>query len=43
MRRSRAVFRMNHYFWWAEGLHSGAEYAEALANLEKLDGGRTVF
>lgn len=35
--RSHARYRINHRTWWAEELPSDAEYAEALANLERTN------
>lgn len=36
MRRNHAMFRVNHLTWWTEEMPSDEEYAEALANLEKV-------
>lgn len=36
MRRTGAMFRVNHYSWWAEEMPSDEEYTEATTNLEKV-------
>ncbi|MEA5038592.1 MAG: metallophosphoesterase family protein [Clostridiaceae bacterium] len=37
MRRMGARFRVNHRSWWKEELPSDAEYAEAIANLDRVN------
>lgn len=36
LNRTRALYRVNHLSWWKEELPSEAEYAEGLANLERV-------
>lgn len=37
LRRSRGLFRINHYSWWKEELPSDIEYEEARQNLDSCD------